>query len=189
MSDRNGGSPEPGEAQEAVAEPGTGTNRSPGEIPDPADDRHADPGDPESSRDALVRELQRTILISSRRLRRRTADETVSAAQFSVLAYLERHGESTPGRVAEFEQVSAPVMTRMVGRLEEAGLVLRGVHPGDRRQVAVRLTSLGQDVVASGRRERYAWLRTAIDGLDADEVRILREAARILDTVVADGPE
>lgn len=142
-----------------------------------------------ASRDALVRDLQRTILISSRRLRRRTADEAVSAAQFSVLAYLDRNGDSTPGRVADFEHVSSPVMTRMIGRLEEAGLVARSPHPKDGRQVVVRLTVPGAQVVESGRRERHAWLRDAIEGLDQDEVATLRDASRILDRVMAELPD
>ena len=69
----------------------------------------------------LAAELQRVLLVSSRILRSHTSSDAVSAPQFSVLAYLQRTGESTPGALAEFEHVSPPVMTRILGRLEKAG--------------------------------------------------------------------
>src|SRR5699024_10891229 len=54
----------------------------------------------------LAADLQRVLLVSSRILRSHTASEEVSAPQFSVLAYLQRTGESTPGALAEFDHVS-----------------------------------------------------------------------------------
>lgn len=141
---------------------------------------------PAARRDALVHDLQRTILISSRHLRRRTADDEVSAAQFSVLAFLSRRGESTPGVVADFEHVSPPVMTRMVGRLEASGLVERAPHPRDRRQVNLRLTVAGEALVERGREQRDAWLRTSIGEVDDEEVAILHWATQILDRVLVD---
>lgn len=43
----------------------------------------------------LAAELQRLLLVSSRILRSHTASHAVSASQFSVLAHLDRAGEST----------------------------------------------------------------------------------------------
>ena len=63
----------------------------------------------------LAAELRRVLLVSSRILRSRTASDDVSASQFSVLAFLDRSGESTPGALAEFEHVTPPVMTRILG--------------------------------------------------------------------------
>lgn len=128
----------------------------------------------------LAAELRRVLLVSSRILRSHTASDDISASQYSVLAYLQRAGESTPGAIASFEHVSPPVMTRILGRLETAGLVRRDAHPGDGRQVRVTLTDQGQDVVDRGRRERDEWLRTRIGATDEHERETLRAAVQIL---------
>lgn len=128
----------------------------------------------------LASELQRLLLVSSRILRSHTASQAVSASQFSVLAHLARAGESTPGGLADFEHVSPPVMTRVLGRLEEAGLVHRAAHPEDGRQVRVTLTDEGREVVRAGRAERDAWLRSRLVGVSAAERESLRAATALL---------
>lgn len=128
----------------------------------------------------LAAELRRVLLVSSRILRSHTASDDISASQYSVLAYLQRAGESTPGAIASFEHVSPPVMTRILGRLETAGLVRRDAHPGDGRQVRVTLTAPGQEAVDRGRRERDDWLRTRLGAADETERETLRAAAQIL---------
>ncbi|UQN31012.1 MarR family winged helix-turn-helix transcriptional regulator [Brachybacterium kimchii] len=146
---------------------------------DPAREAHVDD---------IVADLHRVLLVSSRRLRSRAASDEVSVAQFSVLAYLHREGEATPGRVADFERVSPPVMTRIIARLEEAGWVARRPHPGDRRQVLLALTEAGATIVEEGRRARSAWLRERVDGLDDTQLGQLETAARMLRDVLLDAP-
>ena len=97
-----------------------------------------------------------------------------------MLAHLDRAGESTPGTLADFEHVSPPVMTRVLGRLVEAGLVGRSAHPEDGRQVRVTLTDRGRELVRAGRAERDAWLRSRLDGISAAERESLREATALL---------
>ncbi|WP_394215870.1 MarR family winged helix-turn-helix transcriptional regulator [Brachybacterium vulturis] len=128
----------------------------------------------------LAAELQRVLLVSSRILRSHTASEEVSAAQFSVLAYLHRRGESTPSALAEFEHVSPPVMTRCLGRLEQSGLVRRATHPVDGRQVRVTLTEEGEQLVLAGREHRHTWLRERIDGATPAQRAALRGASQVL---------
>jgi DNA-binding MarR family transcriptional regulator len=128
----------------------------------------------------LATDLRRVLLVSSRILRSHTASDDISASQFSVLAYLQRTGESTPGALADFEHVSPPVMTRILGRLEEQGLVRRAAHPGDGRQVQVTLTADGEQAVLAGRAERDAWLRSRVEAATPAEREGLREAAELL---------
>lgn len=128
----------------------------------------------------LAAELQRVLLVSSRILRSHTASEDVSAPQFSILAYLHRRGESTPSALAEFEHVSPPVMTRSLGRLEQAGLVRRATHPVDGRQVRVTLTEAGVQLVLAGREHRHTWLRHRLDGATPAQRAALRDASEAL---------
>ncbi len=141
-----------------------------GSVPEPATDEVVE----------LATDLRRVLLVSSRILRSHTASDDISASQFSVLAYLQRAGESTPGALADFEHVSPPVMTRILGRLEEQGLVRRAAHPGDGRQVQVTLTVDGEQAVLAGREERDAWLRSRIDAATAAQREGLREATELL---------
>ncbi|MEE1619048.1 MarR family winged helix-turn-helix transcriptional regulator [Brachybacterium sp. J153] len=134
-------------------------------------------GDPTAE---LAADLRRSLLVSSRVLRSRTSSEEISASQFSVLAYLQREGDATPGVLADFERVTPPVMTRMLRRLEDAGHVTRSAHPRDGRQVLVTLTDQGRRLVETGRAERDAWLRSRIATADPEDREILRRAAQVL---------
>ncbi|WP_304502212.1 MarR family winged helix-turn-helix transcriptional regulator [Brachybacterium sp. FME24] len=137
----------------------------------------------------LAAELRRVLLVSSRILRSHTASDDVSASQYSVLAYLQRSGASTPGTIADFEHVSPPVMTRMLGRLEREGLVHRAAHPADGRQVRVTLTEAGERVVLKGRAERDAWLRTRIEAAGPQEQQTLRDATALLRRTLISRPD
>lgn len=145
-------------------------------------------GDAEERLDEVIADLHQVLLASSRRLRARAATDAVSVAQFAVLAYLRREGEATPGRLAEFERVSPPVMTRMIGRLEADGLIARRQDPQDRRQILLALTESGREVVAEGRRARSTWLRERISHLSTDELEALDQSVRTLRSVLLESP-
>lgn len=153
--------------------------------PDPAPLDVAEPDAADDATAELAAELQRVLLVSSRVLRARSASELVSVPQFSVLAYLQRTGPSTPGALADFEHVSPPVMTRTLGRLEQAGLVTRSAHPGDGRQVQVTLTEAGEQVVIAGRERRNAWLRDRLEERSEADRDALAEASRILREILS----
>lgn len=163
-------------------------------VPDRSAPGTADAGtlDPDSAGpgvvdlDDLIGDLRRVLLVSSRMLRTHTASDEISPSQFSVLAYLHRAGQSTPGRVADFEKVSPPVMTRILARLQAAGMVEREPHPDDGRQVVVRVTSRGAEHVERGRRARDAWLRGRLEDLDDDGRRDLVEATSVLHRTLLD---
>lgn len=60
-----------------------------------------------------------------------------------------RQGPRTAGQVAADLGISAPSLTRMLGKLEERGFVSRTVDPSDRRRVRVELTAEGREALAS----------------------------------------
>jgi DNA-binding MarR family transcriptional regulator len=116
----------------------------------------------------------------ARRLRAQRADDGMSDAQFMVLASLRREGESTLGRLAERERVSAPSMNRTVNCLEEAGYVGRRTDDVDRRRVYVAATEKGAELVAETVRRRDAWLTDALGTLAPDEQQLLASATELL---------
>jgi DNA-binding MarR family transcriptional regulator len=133
--------------------------------------------------------LASALRISVSRLARRLRAERytkglepdLSDTQLAALAALERHGQMTPGELAEHEKVQPPSMTRVVAVLEERGLVMRAPHASDRRQVVLTVTEGGRAVVQQSRKLREAWLAKRLHELTAEERTTLRAAAPILE--------
>ncbi|WP_067970630.1 MarR family transcriptional regulator [Nocardiopsis trehalosi] len=117
----------------------------------------------------------------ARRLRAQRPDASLSLGQSAVLFTLARHGQMTPGALADQEKVQPPSMTRIIAALEERGMVRRTKHPDDQRRQLVDLTDDGRALVKADTRRREAWLAQRLTELTADEKEILRKAAEILD--------
>lgn len=129
-------------------------------------------------------DLRLACMRISRRVRFESGDDQLPPHQFSVLARLDR-GESTPGELAAAEKVSAPSMTRTVAALVDAGLVERSGSAQDRRQVVVRLTPAGRDLLGHVRARRDLWMATRLADLSVDELAVLERAVPILGRVAA----
>ena len=133
--------------------------------------------------------LASALRISVSRLARRLRAERLakglepglSDTQLAALAALERHRQMTPGELADHEKVQPPSMTRVIAALEDRGLVTRGPHATDRRQVVLRVTEPGRAVVQQSRQLREAWLAQRLRELTPEERATLRAAAPILE--------
>lgn len=146
-----------------------------------ADDMPAAAAPRELRSDAgLASSLRMSVMRLARRIRvERNADD-LTLNQLAVLGTLERCGELTAGELAARENVKPPSMTRIVDKLESAGLVERHPHPTDGRQVVVELTAAARHVIETDRRRRDAWLAQRLAELDPAERDVLRQAAPIL---------
>jgi DNA-binding MarR family transcriptional regulator len=133
--------------------------------------------------------LASALRISVSRLARRLRAERLakglepglSDTQLAALAALERHGDMTPGELADHEKVQPPSMTRVIAALEERGLVMRSPHATDRRQVELTVTDSGRAVVQQSRKLREAWLAQRLRELTPQDRATLRAAAPILE--------
>ena len=121
----------------------------------------------------------------SRRLRAERGEADLPEGQFGILTVLHKHGEMSPGSLAEHERVRPPSMTRAVNTLAELGLVEKVEHATDRRQVVVRLTPAGEREVAETRRRRDAWLTKQLSTLTVEEREILAGANELLIRIAA----
>lgn len=129
----------------------------------------------------LASVLRVTVGRLARRLRAQRPDASVSLGQGAALFTLARHGEMTPGELAEREKVQPPSMTRIVATLEGRGLVRRIKHPEDQRRQLVSITEEGRNLVRADQRRREAWLAQRLKELTPEEKDTLRRAAEILD--------
>jgi DNA-binding MarR family transcriptional regulator len=112
----------------------------------------------------------------------------ISHLMFEVLLILGRAGSDglSMGAISQEQVLTTGGVTRLVDRMEAAGLVERAEDPGDRRSRLVRLTSLGQQTVVRAARvhveniERYflAPLPTSHRERFMEDLRILSHAAR-----------
>jgi DNA-binding MarR family transcriptional regulator len=135
--------------------------------------------------------LAAELRVSVMRLRRRLAaerhpDNELSIPSMAVLGCLFRNGgELTIGELAQHERVQPPSMTRTVNALEADGYVVRRPHDTDGRQVCVRLSDHGREVLLADRARRDAWLARRLTDLTPDERAVLRQAAPILEKIAS----
>ncbi|WP_130415188.1 MarR family winged helix-turn-helix transcriptional regulator [Xylanimonas ulmi] len=130
--------------------------------------------------DSLASELRVSVGRFVRRLRSERGEADLPDAQFGVLTSLLRHGDQTPGALAQHERVKPPSMTRTVNALTELGMVEKVEHPTDGRLVLVRVTDTGRREVEETRRRRDAWLTGQLDGLRAKDRELLERASALL---------
>jgi DNA-binding MarR family transcriptional regulator len=72
---------------------------------------------------------------------------TVTLPQFRMLVMLDSRGETNLGHLAESLGVSSPAALRMVDRLAVGGLITREENPRNRREVVIRLSQAGAELV------------------------------------------
>lgn len=118
-----------------------------------------------------------------RRLRTVDQESGLSPERLSVLSIVTYAGPRTVSEVADLEQVSVPAVSRTVKGLEQDGLVRRERRKDDRRFVRVLATPKGRRLMERARARRLARLVEMLDGLDSDELVVLRSAAELLESI------
>jgi DNA-binding MarR family transcriptional regulator len=131
----------------------------------------------------LARTLREAITRLNRRVRQARPVGDLTFSQLSALTSLQLAGALTPRELADVERVQPPTMTKIVGKLEDRGLVARTPHPTDRRQVILAATEQGRQVYAQFERARNEWLAAHLADLSQDERDTLQRAAQILQQV------
>ena len=131
----------------------------------------------------LARALREAITRLNRRVRQARPVGDLTFSQLSALTSLQLAGALTPRELADIERVQPPTMTKIVGKLEDQGLVARTPHPTDRRQVILAATEQGRQVYAQFERARNEWLAVQLAELDPSDRDTLARAAQILQKV------
>ena len=127
--------------------------------------------------------LRLAVARTARRLRQEAAAD-LSPTQSAALATIDGHGPLTPSELAARERVQRPTMTRLLGRLEEGGLVARTPDPQDGRSSLVAITPAGRELLDRARRRKDAYLAQQLRTLDAEDRATLDRAAVILERLL-----
>ncbi|MGH7921917.1 MAG: MarR family winged helix-turn-helix transcriptional regulator [Candidatus Dormibacteraceae bacterium] len=134
-----------------------------------------------------VEKLAIRVRRSTMRLRRRLRTEFpsgLSQTDYSALSSVVREGRVGFGVLAEIESIKPPSMTRIASALEQRGLVTRQVDPHDRRRASLEATPAGRRLVEDNRRQRDAYLATALRRLPARDLVTLDRATAVLERVL-----
>lgn len=129
--------------------------------------------------------LMRVLRLSSlleKELASIARDQSITSAQFQVLAALRRH-DPEPQSLSELTRIAiltSGSMTSLVDRLEERDFVRRQPHPADRRGVLLGLTEAGRAAVDATLKTRVRRLHALADVLSDDELDRLSKALRKL---------
>lgn len=130
----------------------------------------------------LAATLRQEVSLLSKYLRLHTPSARhLSLTETTVLSLLQQHGSLLAAELTGLVQVTPPSMSQVLGQLLARGLIVRQPSAHDKRKQPVRLTSAGQAVVATARRERDTWLAAALaQQLSAEEQHLLAAALPLL---------
>ena len=131
----------------------------------------------------LASRLRFALARSARRLRQE-AHTGLSPTLTAALATVERCGPLTPSELADAERVRRPTVTRMLGHLEDDGLITRTPDPADRRSTLIAITPAGAELLAAARTRKDAFLSERLDGLSPVDRETLARAAAILEGIL-----
>src|SRR3954452_10244013 len=132
---------------------------------------------------SVAAHLRVVVARTARRLRQEAGTD-LSPSQTAALATIERHGPLTPSEIATRERIQRPTATRVIARLEVAGLVERTADPTDGRSSLLTITAEGRDLLKQGRTRKDLFLAQRLETLEPDEVATLERAAAILERVL-----
>jgi len=124
-----------------------------------------------------VARLRIALTRITRALDRQSRGRTLTGTQASVLATAARLGPVRITELAEIEGINPTMLSRIVGKLEDAGLLHRLPDPDDRRAALVEPTDAGRELQRHVREERTRLL--------AEHVAALPDRRALLDALPA----
>jgi DNA-binding MarR family transcriptional regulator len=104
-------------------------------------------------------------------------DGVVTVAQFRLLRTLDDLGRVSCTTLATALGTAASSVTRLVDKLEAAGLVARGDDPHSRSIVTVEASEAGHGVVVAVLARRHELLEAVLDAMTSDEREHAAQAA------------
>jgi DNA-binding MarR family transcriptional regulator len=125
--------------------------------------------------------LRRAITRMARQLNSSATDEGLTPTQASVLALVVGHGPVNPSQLAGLEHVNPTMLSRVLGRLDELGLVARTPDPDDLRSATLTVTAAGRRAHERIKSQRAAVMSRGVQALPAREQSALVRALPALE--------
>jgi DNA-binding MarR family transcriptional regulator len=153
----------------------------------PGDAGAARPGDTASAaRAETAARLRTAVGRLSRRIRPTRVGAELTLTEATVLATTARNGPVGLSWLAREEGMNPTMLSRVVWRLEDAGLLARRPDPRDRRAALVDATPAGRKLHEKIRAERADALSQLIEHLGVAEREALDAALPVLEQLARD---
>ena len=134
--------------------------------------------------------VRRGVTALSRRFRAARLNHGVSPSKLTVLSRLRRAGPLTSSRLAALERIQPQSLTRLIGDLEDRGLVRRRPDLQDRRQILIEITPEAVELLRNDARAQDTWLTECMMRvLTPTEAEILKMAAALMEKLAENAIE
>lgn len=146
-------------------------------------------GEPESTNNETTQAAARLRTVVgrlSRRLGSSGPGGGLTPSQLSVLGAVARHGPMRLSELADHEGVNPTMLSRIVGKLCDEGLILRRSDDRDRRAFHVEVTEAGREQHDRIVARRTETLAAGLERLSASDRERLLSALPALEMLVAD---
>ena len=144
-------------------------------------------GDAEAmARTETAARLRTAVGRLARRIRPTRVGADLTLTEATVLATAARNGPVGLSWLAQEEGMNPTMLSRVVWRLEDAGLLARRPDPRDRRAALVEVTAAGRRLHERIRAERTDALSQLIEHLGAADRAILDAALPVLEQLARD---
>ena len=104
--------------------------------------------------------------------------------QLKSLLFISNHGATTTGKLAAVLKVTPTNMTGVVDRLLEKNLITRTTNPDDRRELVLRMTPSGEELVTELRQKRKERMAELFNRLTDEEAAIVTQALKLMVTAI-----
>jgi len=132
----------------------------------------------------VANRLRPVLLKLNRHLRREIHSLGVTGGQASLLFTIQRRPGIGVRELAALERMSAPGMSKYIGRLEAERLIVREPSDADRRRIGLRVSPEGERVLRSVKSRRTAWLAARLRGLSDEELQAVDAAIEPLQELI-----
>jgi MarR family transcriptional regulator, transcriptional regulator for hemolysin len=124
--------------------------------------------------ETLPFEIAETAHALRKNFDRRAVGLGVTRAQWKVLFRLTRHPGLRQIELADLLDIEPITLSRIIDRLEEAGLVERAADPADRRAWRLHVTARAEPLVEKLRAVADEMIADAFSGIDPKDIEITR---------------
>jgi MarR family transcriptional regulator for hemolysin len=124
--------------------------------------------------ETLPFEISETAHALRKAFDRRAVGMGVTRAQWKVLFRLERQPGLRQIELADMLDIEPITLSRIVDRLEEAGLVERVADPADRRAWRLHVTARAQPLIEKLRAVADEMIAEAFGGIDPQQIAVTR---------------
>jgi DNA-binding MarR family transcriptional regulator len=135
--------------------------------------------------DTVIR-LRRVVLRLARQLNAASREEGLTPTQASVLGIASIRGPLSLAEVTELEGINPTMLSRVIGKLDEYGLIKRLRDPDDFRAARVEVTPKGRGIYERIRAQRAAVISESVSGLAGDQQAALLAALPALENLAED---